>query len=436
MTTNEYGSAELILSTASLLMPIITMGVTDGIMRFSMEQKYNHSELLTSGYLVITIGMALVGVSTFILNFFGLFSINSLFFVLLLSLILSLESVLGAYTKGCARTKSFALIGIFRSIIHVITVWISIVILGLGRIGYIVSLTITYLSSIVLYIVDSRFKVITLVKPSKNLLKILILYSFPLISNAVCWQIVNISDKFFILHYFDASAVGIYSVAQKIPVIITTFTGIFIQAWQLTATRQHQSNKLSESYNSVQNIYCWAIGFVTVVSIVFGKTILSIFVGEHYRGAYVYIPLLSLSAFFNSMTAFSGSAYMVTKNTAPIFYSSLSAAVINILLNALLIPSIGEMGAAVSTALSYATSWLVRMVKLRNNTEIIVKNIIPFIMSIVLSFIVSFYYFEYYRAGVILGFALVVGVFFLVKSDLINMLQELFPKVKLKNMGL
>lgn len=63
---------------------------------------------------------------------------------------------------------------------------------------------------------------------STKLLKAMILYSLPLVMNALAWWLNNASDRY-ILTFFCGTAInGIYAVSYKIPTILSTIQTIFI----------------------------------------------------------------------------------------------------------------------------------------------------------------------------------------------------------------
>ncbi|MDK8210437.1 polysaccharide biosynthesis C-terminal domain-containing protein, partial [Bacillus subtilis] len=84
------------------------------------------------------------------------------------------------------------------------------------------------------------------------------------------------------------------------------------------------------------------------------------------------------SIVFSSFSSFLGTNYIAAKNTTGIFKTSLWGAVINIVFNLILIPIIGINGAAVSTMLSFALIWILRIRGTRDyvNITINVKKII------------------------------------------------------------
>ena len=49
LSTEEYGSYDLAVSTATLLFPILTLNIVDAVMRFSMDKDYSKEKIACIG---------------------------------------------------------------------------------------------------------------------------------------------------------------------------------------------------------------------------------------------------------------------------------------------------------------------------------------------------------------------------------------------------
>ena len=50
LSTAEYGTYDLAISTVTLLYPILTVNIVDAVMRFAMDKKYNTSTIAGIGW--------------------------------------------------------------------------------------------------------------------------------------------------------------------------------------------------------------------------------------------------------------------------------------------------------------------------------------------------------------------------------------------------
>ena len=102
--------------------------------------------------------------------------------------------------------------------------------------------------------------------------------------------------------------------------------------------------------------------------------------------AWVFIPLLTLGVYYNSLNSFLGSIFTASKQTKHIFYTTAGGAVINVILNTLLIPFLGGQGAAAATLISYMVVWLVRsksVKKILNFRVGYIEELVTFILLFV-----------------------------------------------------
>ena len=47
LTTEEYGTYDLAVSTVSLLIPILSVNIVDGVMRYSMDSRYDRADIFS-----------------------------------------------------------------------------------------------------------------------------------------------------------------------------------------------------------------------------------------------------------------------------------------------------------------------------------------------------------------------------------------------------
>ena len=60
LTTEEYGTYDLIISTVTLVYPVITLNIADAVMRFSMDRNYDKKKVASIGFRYIVISFFLV----------------------------------------------------------------------------------------------------------------------------------------------------------------------------------------------------------------------------------------------------------------------------------------------------------------------------------------------------------------------------------------
>lgn len=82
----------------------------------------------------------------------------------------------------------------------------------------------------------------------KTLQKEMLLYAVPLMMTTIGWWVNTASDKYVVTFICGVAANGLLSIAYKIPTILNTLQGIFIQAWQVSAIKEYGSEEAKRFY--------------------------------------------------------------------------------------------------------------------------------------------------------------------------------------------
>ena len=200
----------------------------------------------------------------------------------------------------------------------------------------------------------------------KELLRVMLRFSLPLIPTAIMWLITGFSDRLFIRHMLSDTAAGVYGAAAKLPNLISMVSTIFFQAWNMSAISENDSAGRSKFYSQVYDAYI-SILFVAGAGIIaFVKPLSALIINTDkdaaYESAYLFTPMLVVAVLLMCFNQFLSSIYTVSRHTQNSFWTSLVAAVLNLLLNALLIPKFGVHGAIAATFVSYFICYLIRIV--------------------------------------------------------------------------
>lgn len=60
LTPAEYGTADLITQTANLLIPLVSLDITDGVFRFAADRNSGRADVFSVGFRIITLGSLLM----------------------------------------------------------------------------------------------------------------------------------------------------------------------------------------------------------------------------------------------------------------------------------------------------------------------------------------------------------------------------------------
>lgn len=370
----EYGEIDLILSVAGVLSPFIACGIHEGIMRFSLDKGADHRLIFSIGLRVFLISSALFLALIPLIEQIPLISDNT-YFLYLYCILNELMTILLCYIRGKDNTKLYAFLGFLSALFTASLNIFFLIGLKWELFGYKLSMLISPLLTSLAAVFMGRILPDFSVRRWENTVaKEMLRYSVILIPNALLWWCINASDRFFVSYLCGTAENGLYAVAYKIPTLLSTVASIFMQAWQMSAIREHEEHSGNTFSVSVYEHLTFFVCAATLFLMLINRTVLSVYVGEEYAGAWVYSPMLMLASFAGALGSFWGSFYIASKNMKMYLSSAITGAVVNVVLNFILIYGIGTIGAAIATAVSYIAVFLVRSLGICKAVQIKVWN--------------------------------------------------------------
>lgn len=366
LSTNDYGYFDLITTTVSLLTPIITFQIYDGLYRYLLDSKsHDESASIISNSLFITVrNLILFSVGYIVFIQFKSFRYEYLIlFQINFSILCGLWSQIA---RGLRKNVEYSVSGILATGVILGSNILFITVMNL-RVGSLITSNI--LSSLVVMIYLNRQikinKYINLKLNDKIMKKKLIAFSVPLIPNVISWWFMNVSDRYLLAFYKGVQANGIYAISNKFPAVLVMLNSIFYLAWQESAITEYDSKDRDEFYTKMFNVLM-ALEFTSVIGLLaFTKFIMSFMVNAKFEAAWIFVPFLYIGTIFNSFSSFYGTGYLSSKDTIGAFYTSIIGGIVNIVINIILIPVIGIQGASFSTMVAFLVMWLARLFQTR-----------------------------------------------------------------------
>lgn len=373
MTEAEYGTADLVFTIAQLLAPFLSLVVFDAVVRFGLSKIEKRENVLLVS--IIILGLSAISGLLFVLAFNHYTAISPWKWYLYFYVVLhNANSIEFSYLKAKGKNKSLAAIGVLQT---ALTAGLSIYLVvarSLSVRGYLLaSILSNLIIDIVLVIAADIINDLKIAKFDADLFKRMIIYSSPLILNNVSWWVIHSSDKVMIEAMISVSALGVYTVAAKIPALINVMTSIFQKAWGISAVREYESANEGKYYSTVFRYLFLFTSFACVIFVSVMKLFMSFYVGSAFTDAWHYVPLLLVSAVFASVAAYYGSMYSALKKSVNNMLSTLLAAVVNIIINWIFIPVVGIYGAVIGTVVSYIVIAFARIFDVKRYVNIPIK---------------------------------------------------------------
>lgn len=394
LTTENYGTVDLVTTLVSLLLPIFSFCIYEGVLRFSMERESDIEEVWTNS---LFIQIILSFFCILLLPVLSMTLLNDYKIVIVGLLLLQLfQILLSQFVRGIGNVIYYSINGILMTLIIATSNIFFIVKLGMGVNGYIYSIILANVISVFFLFFSSKvYKFINFNKFSLSFIKESLYFSMPLVPNTLMWWLINSSSRLFIVYFLGASANGLFAVSNKVPMILTSIIAIFNQAWQMSAIEEYDSKDRSIFYNKVYSSTISVLYLSTSLILIILLPLFQYAIGSEFYNSWKYVPFLLLGVVYSSFATFLGTNYVAAKKTKGLVITSLYCGVINIILNTLLIPIIGINGASISSMISLFVLWMLRIEDTKKFVDIgFDKQIMIFNNGMIFLQILFLYYFD------------------------------------------
>jgi O-antigen/teichoic acid export membrane protein len=283
---------------------------------------------------------------------------------------------------------------------------IAIITLGLsfewGIVVYVLSIIIAFIAFFI-YFIKKKLLLINLHQKNKEILyaKELLIFSIPLLFVTILDKLITWTDILFLGYFKTSYIVGLYSAASILGGLITASSSAMILIYTPINSDLYAKNNLIEMRQSYYILTKWLCATVlpfTLLFILFPREILNILYGQEYVLAGTVLQILTIGFFMNTLLGLNGATLIAMGKTKFLMFATFITAIINIILNFLLIPIYGITGAAIASMISIILINVIRSIKLYSISKIhsIKKNILkPIFMACVLFFVIYFFVNEF-----------------------------------------
>jgi O-antigen/teichoic acid export membrane protein len=228
-------------------------------------------------------------------------------------------------------------------------------------VGYIfISNLIASLISFVLLIPDILKKEL---QPDFRLLRKMLAYAWPLLVFGLAGIINETFDRAILKHLLPASSdpmaqLGIYGACYKISILMTLFIQTYRYAAEPFFFDQARSVNAKQTYAKLMHFFVIICLLIFLSIMLFEDTII-LFIGPEFREGRGVIPILLLANLFLGVFYNLSIWFKLTDNTRKGALISVIGALITLVLNFILIPFMGYMGAAWATLICYASMMVI-----------------------------------------------------------------------------
>lgn len=368
---NDYGEWSLFTTYTNIMMAIVLLGLDQAFVRFY----YKNNSVMYKRYLTYTVvkipmllSFALIVVSLGFIRALELFDGNSWtgYIILYANLLIAIVNRIAQLVLRMEQnSKAYSTLLVVNKLIFVL------VVLGLvlaTNLRDFVALTLgTLVSQAVVVIVAiywGRSVWFAKTGQEKNIYILskreMIVYGLPFIYSALAGDIFNYADKWAIKSIQTYSEVGIYSAAANVVSICAIVQTTFSLLWAPMAMEHYEKTPENKSFFVKANGCITLAMFIVGALVVCFKDLIVYLLGEEYRLAATVIPFLLFNPIMTTISE--TTVYGVNFKNKTWYHAIITtlSAVLNIILNTILVPIFSSEGAAIATAISYVVFYGLR----------------------------------------------------------------------------
>ena len=386
----EYGVFNLALTVIGIGLTVATFGITSSLPRevavYREKEPDKIGDLISTAMSLVILGSVLA-VGLIILSRFeiadaltrteGAYLLlkDALKIVSLALPFMALTSILISVTQGFGRVRERVY---FQNILYPI-LWTSaivvLIILNSPFSGifwaYVLAQTLTF----VILVFEVRRIGLSHLRLSIDLSlgKHLIAFSIPLMFAGILSFVMNWTDTLMLGYYKGSEIVGVYNAAAPLARLIPVFLNSAAFLYSPMVSGLYARGKLGEMKQVYQVLTKWIFMLTFPIfsaMFLFPEITIRFIFGSRYLGATLPLQILTLGFMFHTFLGLNGLSLIVIGDSRFILISNLASASLNVLINALLIPSYGLGGAAMATAVSYFVGNVLNSARLYQKTKI------------------------------------------------------------------
>lgn len=406
-----FGLYTLAITTAILLASLSRLGLSEGIIHFLPPAIRNRDQSQISGILKFSLSLPVIIALVLALLLYGLsdlladllfHDVNAglgLRWVSIAIPLMAFGRVIMASLRGfkLMRYEVYAESIAFSLTRLVFT--LLLVQIGWDLPGALAAYAISWIITDILLIIflNRTYSIKYIFGEAKFNIRKMLSFSAPVCLTQVISQLRGTFELFFLGMISTLAAVGVYSAAVRIQMVGIMFLAAADMVSKPIISDIFHRGDLVQLGSLYKTLTRWSFLFIIpffITIILFAEPIMAIFGEEFSSGALVLI-IVSIGTLINASTGICSAMIVMTGHSRISLINSLIVISLSVILNLLLIPLWGIIGAAVAAALSMAIISIIRLIEVHNllglwpyNIEFI-KPLIASLISLSIMYLIT-----------------------------------------------
>jgi O-antigen/teichoic acid export membrane protein len=306
--------------------------------------------------------------------------VNYIYAILIWSLVNSLFNFFLSYLQARSKNKSFAIVQFSITCLRVLFIFVLATV-GSGMFSIVLSqIILQTFFCLVLFVLITKEEGTPILALTNA--RYLLFYSLPQIPNILLLWIIKSSDRLFLTHFKDLTQAGVYSSSLTLANLGYLFYyPVSFVLFSLTARlwAQNRVQDIQTYFNySFKFFLGTAIPGVIGISFLSQRLLTLLTTSDYLIGKYV-VLLVTLGIIFFGIYQINTNLILLVKRSKYLPLVVGSAVVVNIVMNVILVPKFGALGAAISNCVAYlvsaviSTVWSQKIVRYRFDLTFYVK---------------------------------------------------------------
>ena len=367
ITVAEFGVLGILEITISIIFEVLNLGLGTALVMLNNYEGYKHkkeaafftiffSSLFVCSIFLIVGKLSLPGIVSYFGNpaeFGRLFNLSIYIIVLRV-----LNNLLSNKLRAEEKSISYTVVNLIKIFLSLGFTIYFVAFRKIGIIGVLYSYVISE-STILIIMIPYMIKNMQL-RYDTGLLKTAIKFGVPLIFSTLAMMVLNVSDRYILKFFANYRTLGLYDLGYRVAGVINMFFIIPLNLTLIPIAYKMYNKEGDKRYFSKMLTYLTFLLVWTGLALsLFSKEIIRTFaLNPDYWPAYQVVPVVVFSYVFFGMRLVSMLGLYLTKNTKYVAYTTLIAAIVNIVLNFIFIPMWGMMAAAFTTLVSFIVLYI------------------------------------------------------------------------------
>lgn len=388
-----YGEYDLVITILIFVSAIAFFQVWDGMFRLSFDYEDDKGKyrIITNAAVIYLIGIviySLIFALTYVYLKFRFWEYAFLYGVLY-----AIQYFYSYAARVFLDNKLFAISGVVNTLTVAVTNIVLIVTLHKG----VESLYIAQIAGCVAQSILIEIKLHVIQKTAlryirMDLIRAMLKFSIPLCAASASYWLLTGYTKLVINTVLGSYENGIYAIATSLSNTSVILINVVQFAWNEMAYLMTREKDRKATYIKCINLIFVSICYGCAMLCIVVKILFPILIGEKYASAANVVPLLMIGVSANSMAQLLGTFFMTEKATSYVLISTVTAAVVNVLLAKQLSVKFGIMGAVAALSIAFIMLMLVRLYQVwrKMNIRVCISNKLSTV-SVVVAYLVYLY---------------------------------------------